>query len=53
MPRSARQHRQDTSLLEALERYEGPLLDEQFLERVIRKTIELKCEVIDVDPNFS
>ncbi len=41
---------QDTSLLEALEAYDGPLLDERFLERVVRKTIELKCEVIDVDP---
>lgn len=41
---------QDTELLDYLEAYEGELRDPDFLEYVVRRTIELKCEVIDLDP---
>ena len=41
---------QDVELLDVLEAYDGRLDDPAFLERVIRKAIELKCQVIDVDP---
>ena len=41
---------QDSVLLEMLDDHGGPLDDPNFLERVIRRTIELKCTVIDVDP---
>ena len=33
-----------------LDDYDGPLLNPAFLEKVIRRTIELKCQVIDIDP---
>jgi len=42
---------QDTEvLLKTLDEHEGPITDPDFLEKVTRRTIELKCEVIDVDP---
>eukprot|EP00632_Arachnochrysis_sp_CCMP2950_P013940 CAMPEP_0185695952 /NCGR_PEP_ID=MMETSP1164-20130828/4831_1 /TAXON_ID=1104430 /ORGANISM="Chrysoreinhardia sp, Strain CCMP2950" /LENGTH=602 /DNA_ID=CAMNT_0028362823 /DNA_START=77 /DNA_END=1885 /DNA_ORIENTATION=+ len=42
---------QDTDvLLKMLDDHDGDLLDLDFLERAVRRTIELKCEVIDVDP---
>lgn len=41
---------QDVELLEYLEAYEGDMADPDFLEYVVRRTIELKCEVIDLDP---
>ena len=36
---------QDVDLLHYLEEYEGPLEDPVFLDYVVRRTIELKCEV--------
>mmetsp|Transcript_15256 Transcript_15256/g.41524 ORF Transcript_15256/g.41524 Transcript_15256/m.41524 type:complete len:604 (-) Transcript_15256:143-1954(-) len=41
---------QDATLLKMLDEYDGPLTDPAFLERVVRRTIELKCQVIDIDP---
>ena len=41
---------QDAELLHMLDDYDGPLLNPAFLEQVIRRTIELKCQVIDIDP---
>ncbi|KAJ8599110.1 hypothetical protein CTAYLR_006343 [Chrysophaeum taylorii] len=41
---------QDDLLLQMLDEYDGAMSDPDFLERVTRRTIELKCEVIDVDP---
>jgi len=41
---------QDSTLLKMLDDYDGPLTDPAFLERVVRRTIELKCQVIDIDP---
>jgi len=41
---------QDTELLDYLESYDGDIKDPAFLEHVVRKTIEDKCEVIDIDP---
>lgn len=41
---------QDESLLEFLESYEGEMSDPDFLEEVLRRTIKLKCDVIDLDP---
>lgn len=38
------------ALLQYLEEYDGPLNDPTFLDYVVRRTIELKCEVIDIDP---
>jgi len=41
---------QDATLLKMLDDYDGSLRDPAFLERVVRRTIELKCQVIDIDP---
>mmetsp|Transcript_7368 Transcript_7368/g.24274 ORF Transcript_7368/g.24274 Transcript_7368/m.24274 type:complete len:462 (+) Transcript_7368:89-1474(+) len=41
---------QDSVLLRMLDDHDGDLLDLDFLEKTVRRTIELKCEVIDVDP---
>lgn len=42
---------QDTGvLLKMLDEHDGPMTEPDFLERAVRRTIELKCEVIDVDP---
>jgi len=41
---------QDRKLLKMLDDHDGPLADPDFLERVVRRTIELKCQVIDIDP---
>merc|ERR1711871_145021 len=40
----------DPDVLQMLDEYDGPLTDPAFLERVVRRTIELKCQVIDIDP---
>lgn len=37
-------------LLKILDNNNGPLTDPVFLKRMVRSTIELKCEIIDVDP---
>ena len=41
---------QDAELLRMLDDFDGPLTDPDFLEAVVRRTIELKCQVIDIDP---
>ena len=41
---------QDPGLLKMLDDHDGDLTDLDFLEMTVRRTIELKCEVIDVDP---
>ncbi|KAJ1460530.1 hypothetical protein M885DRAFT_9818 [Pelagophyceae sp. CCMP2097] len=41
---------QDADLLRVLDEYDGPLTDPDFLEDVVRRTIKLKCDVIDIDP---
>lgn len=41
---------QDATLLKMLDDYDGSLRDPAFLERVVLRTIELKCQVIDIDP---
>uniref|UniRef100_A0A7S2B695 3-dehydroquinate synthase C-terminal domain-containing protein n=1 Tax=Florenciella parvula TaxID=236787 RepID=A0A7S2B695_9STRA len=41
---------QDVDLLTYLEEYDGALNDPVFLDYIVRRTIELKCEVIDIDP---
>lgn len=37
-------------LLRVLDEYDGPLTDPDFLEDIVRRTIKLKCDVIDIDP---
>jgi len=37
-------------LLKMLDDHDGDLTDLDFLEKTVRRTIELKCEVIDLDP---
>ena len=41
---------QDSVLLKMLDDHDGDLKDLDFLEKTLRRTIELKCEVIDLDP---
>mmetsp|Transcript_19075 Transcript_19075/g.24734 ORF Transcript_19075/g.24734 Transcript_19075/m.24734 type:complete len:573 (-) Transcript_19075:1172-2890(-) len=41
---------QDAKLLQWLDEHNGDITDLEFLDKVVRRTIELKCEVIDVDP---
>ncbi|KAH8063768.1 shikimate 3-dehydrogenase [Aureococcus anophagefferens] len=41
---------QDAELLHMLDDYDGPLLNPAFLEKVIRRTIELKCQAISHRP---